>query len=101
MSSSQKFIAERKLLFSNKDSTERKELVIRVGIPYWVDDNEAACPVKWDGLINELMETRGVDTLHALYLAVDIEPMLEKLRSKYDFYWPTGESYHNDTHLED
>jgi len=91
-----KFIAERKLMFARKGTKERKELVIRVGVPYWLDKEQAACPVKWDGLIDELMDTRGIDLLQALHLAVDIEPLLEKLRSKYDFYWPSGEPYHDD-----
>lgn len=91
-----KFIAERKLMFAPKGTQARKELVIRIGVPYWVEDGVAACPVKWDGLIDELMDTRGTDLLQAMYLAVDIEPLLEKLRHKYDFYWPSGEPYHDD-----
>lgn len=98
-----KIIAERKLIFVPKGTKTRKELIIRIGAPYWLEDGVAACPVEWDGLFKkeELADTRGMDLLQALHMAADIDPLLEKLRSKYDFYWPTGESYHDDTHLED
>lgn len=99
----EKIIAERKLIFVPKGTKERKELVIRIGVPYWVEDGVAACPVEWNGLFEkkELADSRGMDLLQALHLAVDIDPLLEKLRDKYDFYWPSGDSYHeDDVHLE-
>jgi hypothetical protein len=94
----EKVIAERKLMFAPKGSKERRELVIRVGVPYWVEDGVAACPLEWKGLFDEkeLSDTRGMDLLQALHMAVDIDPLLEKLKNKYDFYWPSGESYHDD-----
>lgn len=51
------FIAERKLLYSLKGSDIRKDLVIRIGIPYLLEEgmvnfpfNEgvAGCPVEFD-----------------------------------------------------
>jgi len=97
-----KAIAERKLIFVPKGTNTRKELVIRIGIPYWLEDGVAACPVEWNGLFekDELADTRGMDLLQALHMAADIDTLLVKLRNKYDFYWPTGESYHDDTHLD-
>lgn len=94
----EKFIAERKLMFAPKGTQARKELVIRIGVPYWFEDGVAACPIEWDGLFDkkELADSRGMDLLQALHLAADIEPLLEKLRHKYDFYWPSGEPYHDD-----
>ena len=94
----EKVIAERKLMFAPKGTQTRKELVIRIGVPYWVEDGVAACPVEWDGLFEkkELADSRGMDLLQALHMAVDIDVLLEKLRSKYDFYWPSGEPYHDD-----
>jgi hypothetical protein len=44
----------------------------------------------------ELSEPRGMDLLQALHMASDIEPFLEKLRNRYDFFWPSGESYFDD-----
>lgn len=94
----EKVIAERKLLFAPKGSDARKELIIRVGIPYWVEDGLAACPVEWEGLFSkeELADSRGMDLLQALHMASDIDLLLEKLRGKYDFYWPTGHAYFDD-----
>lgn len=91
-----KFIAERKLLFSQKDSDERKELIIRVGEPYWVNDEMAACPVEYEGLFEEFSDVCGVDLLHALHLAADIDPFLKELTKKYDFYFSSGEPYFED-----
>lgn len=90
-----KVIAERQLIFAPKGTNIRKELVIRVGVPYWLEDGVAACPMEWDGLFDksELSDSRGTDLLQALYLAVDIEPLLRKLQNKYDFYWPNGDAY--------
>lgn len=95
----EKVIAERKLIFAPKGTQARKELVIRIGVPYWVEDDVAACPVEWNGLFEkeELADSRGMDLLQALHLAADIDPLLEKLRNKYDFYWSSGEPYHNDS----
>lgn len=94
----QKIIAERRLIFVPKGTKERKELVIRIGMPYWIEDGVAACPVEWNGLFDrkELADSRGMDLLQALHLAADIDPLLQKLRGKYDFYWPSGDSYHED-----
>lgn len=94
----EKVIAERKLLFAPKGTRTRKELVIRIGAPYWIEDGVAACPVEWDGLFkkDELADSRGMDLLQALHLAVDVDALLEKLRGKYDFYWPSGDPYHDD-----
>lgn len=85
-------------MFVPKGAQTRKELVIRIGVPYWVEQDLAACPVEWDGIpeLAELSESHGMDLLQALHLAADIDPLLEILRNKYDFYWPTGESYHSD-----
>lgn len=94
----EKVIAERKLMFARKGTKERKELVIRVGVPYWVEDGVAACPVEWEGLFDkkELADSRGMDLLQALYFAANTDALLEKLRHKYDFYWPSGDPYHDD-----
>ena len=96
-------IAERHLLFSEKGKSERKPLVIRIFSPRLVDpasvsfriaDGTAVCTVKFDGISDEsLCDTYGADSLQALQLAADVEPVLKRLSSKYDFYFPTGEGY--------
>jgi len=89
-----KWIAERELLFAEKGSRERKNLVIRVGVPYWSEKNMAACPIEYDGLFEEYSDIYGADLLHALHLASDVDSLLKKLsEKKYDFYFPDGEPY--------
>jgi hypothetical protein len=96
-------IAERHLLFSAKGNSERKPLVIRLFAPRLVDPasvsfevapGTAVCAVAFDGIPDEtLTETYGADSLQALQLAADIEPVLKRLSNRYDFYYPTGEGY--------
>lgn len=88
-----KVIAERKLLYAPKGSSARKELVVRIGVPYLDKDGMARCPVEWDGLFENFADIAGMDSLQALQLATNIDSMLEKLRNKYDFFWPSGEPY--------
>jgi hypothetical protein len=89
-------IAERKLLYSTKGNSDRKELVIRIGVPYVNKDGMARCPVEWDGLFEEFADIAGMDSLQALQLAANVDSMLEKLRNKYDFFWASGEPYFED-----
>ena len=96
-------IAERHLLFSVKGESERKVLVIRVFAPRPVDPasvsfqvaaGTAVCTVEFDGIPDEIQgDTYGADSLQALQLAADIEPVLKRLSKHYDFYFPTGEGY--------
>ncbi len=86
-------IAERRLAFSKKGSGVKKELVVRIGKPYIEDDGTARCSCEWDGLFENYADVAGIDSLHALQLAADIDSMLRKLRDKYDFYWSSGEPY--------
>jgi len=88
-----KVIAERKLLYCAKGSSDRKTLVVRVGTPYLDKDGMARCPVEWDGLFETFADMGGMDSLQALQLASNIDSMLEKLREKYDFFWASGEPY--------
>ena len=100
---SEKPIAERCLFFSAKGESERKRLVIRVFAPRLVDpasapfevaDRTAVCTVKFDGITDETQgDTYGADSLQALQLAIDIDPILKRLSERYDFYFPTGETY--------
>jgi len=96
-------IAERKLLFSEKGQPERKRLTIRVFAPrpaptdspaFHPDHEAAGCTVEFDGLPDVTFgEIFGADSLQALQLAVDVEPVLKRLSKTYDFYFPTGEAY--------
>jgi hypothetical protein len=96
-------IAERRLVFSEKGSSERKPLLIRVFAPQPVDPESvqwrpdadtSSCVVEFDGILDaNLGEIYGADSIQALQLAVDIEPVLKRLSKRYEFYFPTGESY--------
>lgn len=96
-------IAERHLLFSAKGESERKPLVIRIFAPRPADPvsvslelapGTAACVVEFDGIPDETLgDTYGADSLQALQLAADIEPVLKRLSKRYEFYFPTGEGY--------
>lgn len=86
-------IAERRLLYSLKDSAVRKELIIRIGVPYTDETGIVKCPVEWDGLFENFADIGGMDSLHALHLATDVDSLLKKLQNKYDFFWEDGEPY--------
>ena len=88
-----KCIAERRLLFSPKGESMLKELHIRVGEPYWVNEDMAACPIEFNGLFDEYSDVCAADLLQALHLAADVEPFLKKLCNKYDFFFSSGEPY--------
>lgn len=97
-----KYIAERRLLYSDKGSSKRKELVIRLGIPYQVKegmvnfsigDGVAGCHIELDGIDEEYPETYGADTLQAINIASNLEPFLKRLQKKYDLFWLSGEPY--------
>jgi hypothetical protein len=97
------WIAHRKLLYAPKGGGRRKELLVRIGEPYrpevgWVnfpvDEDTAACSVQLVGLDSKHSQvTYGADSLQALQLASDVEPMLRRLSEEFDLFFPTGESY--------
>lgn len=101
-----KFIAERELLYSLKGESARKKLIVRISAPYLVDESvvnfnfdpgTAGCTIEFDGLPESLVEeVYGADSVQALALAADVDPYLRGLEKKYDFYWPSGESYFED-----
>jgi hypothetical protein len=96
-------IAERRLLFSEVGDIERKELIVRIYAPCLVeksktgvefDEGVAACIVELDGLPEMIKEEIfGADSLQALQLAVNVEPILKTLSRKYQLFFPTGEDY--------
>lgn len=57
-----------------------------------VTPDTAVCTVEFDGIPDETLgDTYGADSLQALQLAADVEPVLKRLSNRYDFYFPTGE----------
>lgn len=89
-----KVIAERKVICEDIATGFRKIVTIQVGIPYWKDgESYASCPVKYHGLFDDYADTKGMDTLQALELAVNVDDMLRRLTHKYRFFWESGEPY--------
>ncbi|MEI2454558.1 hypothetical protein [Lysobacter firmicutimachus] len=100
----EKFIAERRLLFGRADDPVRKELTIRIAAPrildpdsvsFRFDEGTAACSAVFEGLDVPHSEVYGIDTLQALRLASDIDPILRGLQKKHDvtFFFPDGDTY--------
>ncbi|MCP4493500.1 MAG: hypothetical protein GY820_40275 [Gammaproteobacteria bacterium] len=92
----EEYIAEKRLLYSSKNSSLMKELTIRIGKPYLDDHGMARCPIEWDGLFKDYADIAGIDLVHALHLATDSDSLLGKLRNKYDFFWADGSPYFDD-----
>lgn len=97
-----KYIAERRLLYSTKGSDERREFVIRLGVPYQVKEGMvnfsieggvSGCHIELDGIDEEYPEVYGADTLQAINIASNVEPFLKRLQKKYDLFWLSGEPY--------
>ena len=98
-----KIIAQRKLLFSSKGSTDKKALLVNIFEPRPIDQHEvdfpvhpgaSSCKVEIDGLPDEFIEeVHGADSIQSLAFAVEIDGYLKSLQKKYDIYWPSGEPY--------
>ena len=100
-----KYVAERKLLCSDKGSQNRKEIVVKISEPFVategnvkfpVDGETSGCRVEIKGLDEPSFDLFGMDSLQAVNLASDIESLIERLSDKYDFCWITGEPYFDD-----
>jgi len=95
--------AKRRLLASRKGESFRREVVIKVGLPYVVKQDEvdfpvdgevSGCELSIEGLDESFsLVTYGADQLQALQLSVDIDLILKRLAENYDFYFPTGHAY--------
>jgi len=102
-----KTIAKRVLFYSVKGSDVRSKFIIRIGLPYIVDENDVdfsvgeeglvGCHIETEGLENEYEhEAYGVDDIQAINIATDLEPFLMRLQKEYDLYWQSGEAYFED-----
>jgi hypothetical protein len=96
------FIAERKLLYSQKGSDLRRPFCIRIGLPYVVTDDMvgypvgegvAGCAIRIEGLDRELPDVYGADSVQAVNIASNLEPFLNRLQKEYDIFWASGEPY--------
>lgn len=86
-------IAERKLLVQQPNG-EKKEIIVKIGTPYWVTEGEeAACPVAIEGLHGKLPDVHGVDPYQALELAIQLTQTLVAPSGKQKILWPDGKPY--------
>lgn len=96
-----KAVAERGLLFSVAGELDRTPFTLRVTRPELIegaanfafDIGAARCSIEFEGLPEPSIEMHGIDKLHALAQAVDVDVILKGMQKKYSFYWPTGEPY--------
>ena len=97
-----KYVAERKLLYSEKGSNTKTEIVIKISEPFLLTENDvsfstdgvaAGCCIVVDGLDGFDEVVYGVDSLQAVHLAADIEGFLKRLHTRFDLFWNTGEPY--------
>jgi hypothetical protein len=90
-------------MFSLKGNSERNPFVVQVLAPrelkegdveFQFTEGTAVCIVQFEGLPSAKPEhVYGADSLQALQLATDVEPILKRLSKKYDLYFPTGGGY--------
>lgn len=98
-----KCIAQRELLFSESGSSERKKLIIKLYEPqevlpgsvnFSIDPGTASCVLELDGIEPVFRETiYGADSLQAVSLASDVDLVLKRLTTYFDFYFPSGAPY--------
>ena len=97
-----KFVASRKLLFSEIGSQNKAPFELKVGHPYLLkrgdvnfefSEGAAGCDLLMDGLSDETITSFGADTVQALEIALQFDKTLRRLSSKYQFYFPSGEPY--------
>jgi hypothetical protein len=95
-------VAERSLLFSAIGDGCRNEFTVKITAPCLVgegavgfafDRGAAYCSIEFCGMDEPSISVHGIDSLHALAQAVDIDHVLKGLGAKYCFYWATGEPY--------
>ena len=93
-------IAERQLQYATKGGDQRRSLIVKIHAPreaaavgYQLDGGASICTVKFEGLPGVEFDVHGIDTVHALLQAADIDHHLRNLSTKYDFFWASGEPY--------
>lgn len=95
MQSDFEVIVERKLILLHFASNIEKEIVVRIGRPYWTELNvEAACPVAIVGMDERREDIHGIDPLNALELAIKfVDQLLSGREPTEQIKWPDGEPY--------
>jgi len=86
--------AVRELLFVHGESGQKKSIAIRLGQPYWIENNtQAACEVHVEGMLSEPLKIYGMDPLQVLDLAIKFIDRYLQDNFARRLFWPSGEPY--------
>jgi hypothetical protein len=88
-------IAERPLELKTDNGTPAKEIILRIGKPYWLPNgNDAACAVEIVGIFGRTKDIVGIDPLHALKSAIKFaESFFTNSDENQEYFWPDGDPY--------
>ena len=88
-------IAERTLLMECDGDPTRRQIAIKVGVPYWCEKRkDSNCPMQIEGLSSYLPAAPGDDSFAALIYALDFFNMMYVRRNMgMRFFWPDGTPY--------
>ena len=96
-------IARRLLQYSEKGDSRRHDIEVRIYAPcalvegavaFEFDPGTAGCRWEIVGLPKVFEDVSyGADSLQALQIASNVEPLIRTLQKEYDLYFPTGEPY--------
>ncbi|WOS41135.1 hypothetical protein [Xanthomonas rydalmerensis] len=100
-------IAERALLFSEASGSDLNELKVQIFSPTFadltglnakLDQGAAICVVRFLGIAEPDVEIHGIDGVHALSQAADVDSLLKVVAKKngYQLFWTSGEPYFED-----
>jgi hypothetical protein len=106
------FIAERKLFYAAKGTNDLKEFSIKISKPFFVDsaykksktndDDITGCNVIVEGITDSDFipyadgNNYGIDSVQAINIASNIEPLIKWISKQYDVYWNIDEPYFDD-----
>jgi hypothetical protein len=84
-------IADTKILMKSPNG-DSKSIHVKIGLPYLLSHDEAACPISMTGLYPKIQDIHGIDTLQALALAFEfIRITIRKWEEKgFTFEFPQG-----------
>jgi hypothetical protein len=94
--------AERRLLCREKFGDGYFDVTFAVRKPRPPDSDEMlflqdecarVCEVEIRGLDEPVVKYFGLDSMQAINLASDLEPLVKRLSERFDFFWSTGEPY--------
>jgi hypothetical protein len=88
-------IAERALLMERDGDPRRRRVVIRIGRPYWDEENKrSSCPIQLAGLFSSKRPEYGEDSYTALISALGFfDRHVPSRDPDRRYFWPDGKPY--------